>query len=91
MFKIAYEKGSAEEDVFKRWLGESSHAPSDDLNQPGDNPSAALDRPMAVLLERIANRDAPPLERAVVLQAPRAVTSGASASVNAPAAPVRGA
>jgi hypothetical protein len=44
MFEIAYEKGSAEEAVFKRWLGESYYAPSDDLNQPVDKPSAAFDR-----------------------------------------------
>ena len=34
--KVGFVKGSPEEQLSKKWLGERYHAPSDDLNQPVD-------------------------------------------------------
>jgi hypothetical protein len=56
-FKVGYLKGSHEEQVFKAWLKERYHAPSDDLQQPVDLHAAgafnALVREFAV---EVANR-----------------------------------
>src|SRR5262249_37570833 len=61
MFKIAFAKGTAEEETFRSWLRGRYHAPSDDVSQPGDKAAAgAFDRFMASLLERVANRDERP-------------------------------
>lgn len=40
-FKFGYEKGSPEEKIYKNWLKERYHAPSDDANQPVDKAAAA--------------------------------------------------
>jgi hypothetical protein len=59
--KVGFDKGSPEEGVAKKWLTERYHAPSDDLAQPVDKAAAgAFDRLVAVLLERVANRDERP-------------------------------
>jgi hypothetical protein len=54
---VGYLKGSHEEQVFKAWLKERYHAPSDDLQQPVDLHAAgafnALVREFAV---EVANR-----------------------------------
>jgi hypothetical protein len=60
-FKVAYTKGSPEEETFKLWLRDRYHAPSDDLKQPVDKGAAeSFDRFMAGLLARIADRDERP-------------------------------
>ncbi len=59
--KDGYLKGSPEEKIFKTWLTERYHAPSDDLNQPVDKQAAGLfDQLVSELLERVANRDSRP-------------------------------
>ena len=59
--KVGFAKGSAEEQVSRKWLTERYHAPSDDLNQPVDkSAAAAFDALVAKLLERVANRDRKP-------------------------------
>ena len=56
-FKLAYEKGSAEEKIARSWFKERYHAPSDDLNQPVDIEAAArFNGIVADLAKRIANR-----------------------------------
>ncbi len=40
--KVGYEPGSPEEKLFKNWLTQRYHAPSDDLNQPVDLSAAAM-------------------------------------------------
>ncbi len=61
MFKVAFAKGTAEEETFKAWLKELHHAPSDDLNQPVDKAAAGMfDAFMARMLERVADRDGRP-------------------------------
>ena len=40
-FVFGYDKGSAEERVYRRWYAERYHAPGDDLKQPWDPPAAA--------------------------------------------------
>jgi hypothetical protein len=55
-FKFGYEKGSAEEKVYKAWLKERYHAPSDDLDQPVDRAAAARFNGFILkLAERVAN------------------------------------
>lgn len=39
--KVGFEKGSPEQQIFKDWLTNRYHAPSDDLNQPVDLQAAA--------------------------------------------------
>ena len=39
-FIFGYEKGTAEEAVYRRWYAERYHSPADDLNQPWDPPAA---------------------------------------------------
>jgi hypothetical protein len=70
MFKVGFARGTAEEETFNAWPRDRYHAPSDDLDQPVDKAAGgAFDLYMARLLERVADRDAPPMERLVVLQA----------------------
>lgn len=55
-FKFGYVKGSEEEKIFKAWLKERYHAPSDDLNQPVDRTAAArFNRVLVDLTARVAN------------------------------------
>lgn len=59
--KDGYLKGTPEEKLFKNWLTERYHAPSDDLNQPVDRQAAGdFDEFVAALLQRVANRDQRP-------------------------------
>ncbi|HCC59419.1 MAG TPA: peptidase M28 [Solibacterales bacterium] len=59
--KDGYLKGAPEEKIFKTWLTERYHAPSDDLNQPVDRRAAGdFDEFVAALLQRVANRDSRP-------------------------------
>jgi hypothetical protein len=59
--KDGYLKGSPEEKIFKTWLTERYHAPSDDLNQPVDKQAAGLfDVLVSRLLERVADRGTRP-------------------------------
>jgi Zn-dependent M28 family amino/carboxypeptidase len=60
-FKLGYAKGSAEEALFKGWLKDRYHAPSDDLQQPVDRGAAVrFNRLMAALAEHVANDGARP-------------------------------
>ncbi|MBI3680796.1 MAG: M28 family peptidase [Acidobacteria bacterium] len=55
-FKIGYTAGSAEEQIFKAWLKERYHAPSDDILQPVDKEAAAeFSKLMAAVVEAVAN------------------------------------
>jgi Zn-dependent M28 family amino/carboxypeptidase len=55
-FKVGYAKGSAEEEISRKWYAERYHAPSDDLNQPVDLKAAAdFNRLLLMLTESIAN------------------------------------
>ncbi len=55
-FKFGYAKGSPEEKVYKDWLRERYHAPSDDAAQPVDRAAAArFNDLIARLAVRIAN------------------------------------
>ena len=55
-FKDGYEKGSPEEKIFKNWLKERYHAPSDDLQQPVDLQAAAdFNQVVRLLIESVAN------------------------------------
>ena len=40
-FIFGYEKGSPEEQVYRRWYAERYHSPKDDIEQPWDPPAAA--------------------------------------------------
>ncbi len=60
-FKFGYEFGTPQEKIFKAWVKDVYHKPSDDLNQPVDKEAAAqFDRIIADLLERVANDPARP-------------------------------
>jgi Zn-dependent M28 family amino/carboxypeptidase len=60
-FKFGFIPGSPEDKIFKDWLHDRYHAPSDDLNQPVDKPAAAqFNRIILALTERVANADARP-------------------------------
>jgi Zn-dependent M28 family amino/carboxypeptidase len=53
--------GSPEEKIFKAWLTERYHAPSDDLNQPVDLAAAAtFEEIMRTVVVAVANGDTPP-------------------------------
>ena len=55
-FKFGYEKGSPEEKIRKDWVKNVYHKPSDDLNQPVDQVSAAqFDRIILSLLRLVAD------------------------------------
>jgi Zn-dependent M28 family amino/carboxypeptidase len=55
--KDGYTKGSAEQEIARRWRTEHYHAPSDDLNQPIDFQAAAdFNRVYLLVVESVANR-----------------------------------
>jgi len=54
--KVGFDPGSAEEKLFKQWLTERYHAPSDDANQPVDLTAAAgFEEVMRGLTVQVAN------------------------------------
>ena len=54
--KVGFEPGSAEETVFKQWLTDRYHAPSDDADQPVNLEAAAgFEEVMRGLTVQIAN------------------------------------
>ena len=58
---LGYDPGSPEQKIFKDWLTNRYHAPSDDLAQPVDRSSAALyEEVIRQLLISVANSDARP-------------------------------
>lgn len=60
-FKIGYVKDSPEHALFRKWLKERYHAPSDDLHQPVDMNSAAKFNDLMVrLTEAVAYRESRP-------------------------------
>jgi Zn-dependent M28 family amino/carboxypeptidase len=53
---VGFEKGSAEQAIFKNWLTQRYHAPSDDLDQPVDLAAAGkYEEIIAALMMRAAN------------------------------------
>ncbi|MGB7124064.1 MAG: M28 family metallopeptidase [Thermoplasmata archaeon] len=57
-FKFSYLPGTPEETLFKAWLTERYHAPSDDLEQPVDLPAAArFNAILERLILRVADAD----------------------------------
>jgi len=61
MIDVGAEPGSPEQKIFKDWLTERYHAPSDDVNQPVDLASAAkYEEITRALLLNIANQDLRP-------------------------------
>ncbi len=61
MMDVGAEPGSAEVKVFKDWLTERYHAPSDDVNQPVDLATAAkYEEIVRGLLVKVANDDGRP-------------------------------
>lgn len=60
-FKLGYAPGSAEEGIFKAWLKDRYHAPSDDLLQPVDRAAAVkFNRLMAAMTAEVANGEKRP-------------------------------
>ncbi len=58
---VGFEKGSPEQKIFKQWLTERYHAPSDDIKQPVDLKTAAqIEEIYRDLLIDVANADARP-------------------------------
>jgi Zn-dependent M28 family amino/carboxypeptidase len=65
MIAVGTEPGSPEQKIFKDWLTQRYHAPSDDVNQPVDFASAAMyEEIIRGLLINIANEDLPPMWKA---------------------------
>jgi len=61
MIDVGAEPGSPEQKVFKEWLTQRYHAPSDDVNQPVDLGAAAkYEEIVRALLLNVANRDLRP-------------------------------
>jgi len=59
--KVGFERGSAEEKVFRDWLAERYHAPSDDSDQPIDLAAAArYEEVIRALILAVANDDQKP-------------------------------
>jgi Zn-dependent M28 family amino/carboxypeptidase len=59
--QVSYEKGSPEQKIFKDWLTQRYHAPSDDLNQPVDLSAAATyEEIIRTLMVKVANDDQRP-------------------------------
>ena len=59
--EIGFEPGSPQQTIFKDWLTNHYHAPSDDINQPVDLTAAALyEEVMRKLLIAVADADARP-------------------------------
>ncbi len=60
-FKLGYAPGSAEEKIFKGWLKDRYHAPSDDLRQPVDKDAAVkFNRLMMALVRDVAEQPVKP-------------------------------
>jgi Zn-dependent M28 family amino/carboxypeptidase len=58
---VGFDPGTPEQKIFKDWLTDRYHAPSDDLHQPVDLSSAALYEEIVLqLLIRVANDNGPP-------------------------------
>jgi Zn-dependent M28 family amino/carboxypeptidase len=56
--KVGFEPGSPEQKIFKEWLTQRYHAPSDDLDQPVDLSAAAkYEEIIRGMLLRVADRD----------------------------------
>jgi Zn-dependent M28 family amino/carboxypeptidase len=56
--KVGFEPGSPEQKLFKDWLTQRYHAPSDDLDQPVDRSAAAkYEEIIRGMLLRVADRD----------------------------------
>jgi Zn-dependent M28 family amino/carboxypeptidase len=56
--KVGFEPGSPEQKLFKDWLTQRYHAPSDDLDQPVDLPAAAkYEEVIRGMLLSVADRD----------------------------------
>ena len=59
--KVGFEPGSPEQKIFKDWLTQRYHAPSDDLDQPVDLSAAAkYEEIIRGMLLRIADRRSAP-------------------------------
>ncbi|HEY6968438.1 MAG TPA: M28 family metallopeptidase [Candidatus Angelobacter sp.] len=59
--QVGFEKGSPEQQIFKDWLTQRYHAPSDDLNQPVDLSAAAkYEEIVRTLTLRVANQEGRP-------------------------------
>lgn len=59
--QVSFEKGSPQQQIFKDWLTQRYHAPSDDLNQPVDLPAAGkYEEIVRTLMVRVANDDQRP-------------------------------
>lgn len=59
--QVSFEKGSPEQKIFKDWLTQRYHAPSDDLQQPVDLSAAAkFEEIVRGLMVRVANDDQRP-------------------------------
>lgn len=62
--QVSFEKGSPEQKIFKDWLTQRYHAPSDDLDQPVDTSAAAkYEEIVRTLLVRVADQHQRPLWR----------------------------
>ena len=59
--QVSFEKGSPEQKIFKDWLTQRYHAPSDDTNQPVDLSAAAkYEEIVRTLMVRVANGEQRP-------------------------------
>ena len=59
--QVSFEKGSPEQKIFKDWLTQRYHAPSDDLEQPVDTSAAAkYEEIVRALMVRVADDDQRP-------------------------------
>ena len=59
--QVSFEKGSPEQKIFKDWLTQRYHAPSDDLEQPVDTSAAAkYEEIVRALMVRVADEDQRP-------------------------------
>jgi Zn-dependent M28 family amino/carboxypeptidase len=62
---VGFDRGSPEQQIFKDWLTQRYHAPSDDLDQPVDLAAAAkYEEIVHALTVRLANQDQRPQWRA---------------------------
>jgi Zn-dependent M28 family amino/carboxypeptidase len=84
--QVSFEKGSPEQKIFKDWLTQRYHAPSDDLNQPVDLSAAAkyeeIVRALAVRVADEAQR--PHWRRDSFFRRYAQVSAGAESSVQRP-------
>ncbi len=71
-FIFGYEKGSAEERVYRKWYAERYHRPSDDVNQPVDFEAAAkFNAFFSSMVDIVANAEERPRWRAGSQYAPK--------------------